>query len=79
MEACYNLPLSIHCNLFWIGLFETTPLRFRVLCISLCPRGSQGGISLAGLGMGPLSLKGDGKGLEALRMEEQERGGRAEG
>jgi hypothetical protein len=30
--------------------------------------------------MGLLSLKGgDGKGLEALRMEEQERGGRAEG
>jgi hypothetical protein len=28
--------------------------------------------------MGLLSLKGDGKRLEALRMEEQERGGRAE-
>jgi len=31
-------------------------------------------------GHGPAEpQKGDGKGLEALRMEEQERGGRAEG
>jgi len=29
--------------------------------------------------MGLFSLDRDGKGLEALRMEEQERGGRAEG
>ena len=68
MEACYNLPLSIHCNLFWIGLSETTPLRFHVLCISFCPRAlKKEGINLAGLGMGLLSLKEDGKGLEALK------------
>ena len=49
--------------------------------VSLSVLGFSGreGISLAGLGMGLLSLKEDSKGLEALRMEEQERGGRAEG